>query len=85
MNMHRPLISFIAAFAFVALEHCGDATVAVADAGGERSDNRCGPTYGNARCGTNRCCSTANFCGGLTETHCTTTRGYNGMFDGPRM
>ena len=85
MSIHRLSISGIAAFALFTLMHCGDAAVTTGDAGGERSDNRCGPTYGNARCGTNRCCSTADFCGGLTETHCTTTRGYNGMFDGPRM
>ena len=85
MNIHRPSNSGIVAFALFALVGCGDVTVGTGDAGGERADNRCGPAYANARCGANRCCSTSSFCGGLTETHCTTDRGYNGMFDGPRM
>ncbi len=29
----------------------------------ERSDHRCGPRFGNAKCGPGRCCSTAGTCG----------------------
>lgn len=51
----------------------------------ERSDFRCGPAFGNASCGPNRCCSTASWCGGLKDPHCTSLHGYNGKFDGPRV
>jgi chitinase len=50
----------------------------------QRPDHQCGPAFGNAKCGTNRCCSRFNWCGGLNEPHCSSARGYNGQFDGPR-
>ena len=50
----------------------------------ERSDSRCGPKFGEAKCGTNRCCSSSNYCGNLNEPHCGALNGYKGKYDGPR-
>lgn len=52
-------------------------------AGGERADHRCGPGFGDARCGAGRCCSVHNWCGSRGEPHCGDQRGFNGRFDGP--
>ena len=51
----------------------------------QRADHRCGPRYGNAKCGWNRCCSSTGWCGGLKQPHCKSLRGYGGKFDGKRV
>lgn len=43
---------------------CNDTTIK-----SPRSDGRCGPSYGNAPCKTNQCCSRWGFCG-KTDKHC---------------
>ena len=48
----------------------------------EREDHRCGPDFEDGACDPNRCCSSAGYCGGLDETHCTSTRGFDGAYDG---
>lgn len=40
----------------------------------ERSDHRCGPQYDNAKCGTDRCCSSFGWCG-KTKKHCEKSEG----------
>ncbi len=48
---------------------------------GERTDYRCGPLALGAKCGTNRCCSKAGWCGSPGEIACTATMNiplYNG-------
>lgn len=50
---------------------------------GERPDHRCGPSFGNAHCGANRCCSQFDWCGSPGEDHCGGAHGYAGQFDGP--
>jgi hypothetical protein len=48
----------------------------------ERSDHRCGPNYGGAKCGPSRCCSSAGWCGGPGGDHC--TRLWNApLYNGP--
>lgn len=58
-------------------------TPVVAAEGGERPDHRCGPEFGGARCGPNRCCSMFAWCGSPGEDHCAGARGFSGEFDGP--
>jgi len=36
----------------------------------ERSDNRCGPSFGGAKCGPGRCCSIYGWCGSAGQPHC---------------
>ncbi len=59
-------------------------STARADVPDQRPDHHCGPQFGGTKCGTDRCCSSFGWCGGLTEAHCTTARGFSGQFDGPR-
>lgn len=49
----------------------------------ERPDHRCGPSFGGARCGADRCCSAHGWCGSRGEPHCGAERGFAGRFDGP--
>ncbi len=47
----------------------------------ERSDHRCGPSAGGAKCGPDRCCSIYGWCGSPGEPHCMpgiNTPTYNG-------
>ncbi|TNF38420.1 MAG: hypothetical protein EP329_00485 [Deltaproteobacteria bacterium] len=65
------------------------AVVGACDTGGvtqgtdDRADHRCGPDFEDAACGTNRCCSSSDYCGGPTEPHCNALNGYGGAYDGP--
>lgn len=48
-----------------------------------RPDRRCGPSFGNAKCGLGLCCSASGYCGGSLpgQTHCT-NQGWNGTYNG---
>ena len=50
----------------------------------QRTDHRCGPSFGGAKCGTGRCCSIFGWCGSANETHCGIHQGFNSAFNGPK-
>lgn len=72
-------LGFAAALAVPAVGAC-DSGSGVAD---QRADHRCGPEFEEAVCGTDRCCSSAGFCGDENQPHCNSLHGFGGAYDGP--